>query len=363
MKILFFISSMRGGGAERVCNTLANGFHKRGGEVHVSYNMDAPIAYTFERGVKQHNHAIGLKTTPFWSRFLLYRFLRTLYNMRRIAKEVHPDFVIGVMTDYALFSLFALAGLKLPIIVAEHTNIDRMHPRYKLFYRMMYPRAAAITVLTRRDYKLWKKIFPRVVYMPNPLSVKYCETTADRKKWVLGVGRVGAPEKGFDSMVKSWNLIYKKHPEWTLVIAGKCEDKDINYLCGFLDQGRDSQIKFLGFRTDVYEIMKQSEAFVLSSRYEGLPMGLMEAMSAGCCCVAFDVVTGPSDIIHSWKSGILVENQNVEELANTLDKVLSNDVLRHKLADEAPNSIKRFDEEKILNRWEILFDLLGKNKK
>lgn len=362
MKILFYVSSMRGGGAERVCNTLANEFLKRGKEIHVSYNMDVPIMYTFENGVRQHNHAEGTKTTKFWSRFLVYRFLRTLYNMRKVAKKVRPDLVVSFMTDYAIFSITALMGLRIPIIVSEHTTIDRMRPRYRLLSRLLYRRAVAVTVLTRRDYKVWKKIYKNLLYMPNPMTVVSDDKNYERQKWVLGVGRVSSPEKGFDSMVKCWNLLYKKHPEWKLVIAGKYEENDIKNLYAYLDDGRDSNVFFLGFRSDIFDLMKQSEIFVLSSRYEGLPMGLMEAMAAGCCCVAFDVVTGPSDIIQHNKSGILVENQNINELAISLDSVMKDEKLRNYFSCNAPDSVKKFSSDKVLDRWEILFDkVISKN--
>lgn len=362
MRLLFFVHSMAGGGAERVCNTLANQFALRGEDVSVSFNMTEPMAYTFDNSVHLYNLWEGCRTTGFWSNYKIYRFLRTLYNMRQITKKVCPDFVIGVMTDYSLFSLLALVGMNVPIIATEHTNVDRMPLQYKRFYRFLYPFADAITVLTHRDYRIWRSRFKSVVCMPNPLTVENAQKTYERKKYILGVGRIGAPEKGFDSMVKCWNMIYKKHPDWQLVLAGKCEESDIDNLCSYLDDGRNSQIKFLGFRKDVYDIMLQSEVFVLSSRYEGLPMGLMEAMSAGCCCVAFDVITGPSDIIRNNKSGVLVENQNVEALADALDRVLSDDDLRNKLTQNAPGSVQKFEINRILNRWDILFNKINKNK-
>lgn len=363
MRILFYIHAMAGGGAERVCNTLANEFSRHGKEVYVSTNLERPINYTFDKSVTLLNHWDGCRTTKFWSRFKLYRLLRTLFNMRQYAKSVRPDFVIGVMTDYSVLSILALAGLNIPIIATEHTNVDRMSTFYKRIYKLFYSRAAAVTVLTRRDLGIWKHQFNNVVCMPNPLSIPIVSKNYEKKKWVLGVGRVDSPEKGFDSMVKCWNKIYKKHPDWKLVIAGRCEEDDILKLCRLLDDGKDSNVEFLGFRSDVYDLMLQSEVFVLSSRYEGLPMGLMEAMSAGCCCVAFDVVTGPRDIIRDNHSGILVENQNIDKLAIALENVMGNDELRSRLAAEAPHSVTKFSKDRILNRWDILFDQIGKRSK
>lgn len=362
MKILFFISSLRGGGAERVCSTLANEFSRKGHDVYVAFNMNQPAVYSLDSMVTQINHSEGTKTTKFWSRFLAYRFLRTLYNMRKTAKQVKPDFVISLMTDYALFSIIALAGLNYPIIVSEHTNVKRMHPRYKRLYRFLYPFASAITVLTRHDYKIWKDKFSNVVNMPNPLSVPQIENNKTRNKWVLCVGRVNEPAKGFDNMMRCWNLIYKKHPEWRLVIAGKYEEKDLDYLYGFLDEGKESNIEFLGFRTDVYDLMLQSEIFALPSRTEGLPMGLMEAMSAGCCCVSFDVITGPSDMIRNNYSGLLIKNQDLAEFRKGIEKVMTNQDFRHRLAHNAPQSVRKFDKDRIINRWEILFQLLRNRK-
>jgi GalNAc-alpha-(1->4)-GalNAc-alpha-(1->3)-diNAcBac-PP-undecaprenol alpha-1,4-N-acetyl-D-galactosaminyltransferase len=356
MRILFFISSIQGGGAERVCTTIVNELSERGYEVFLSYNMNYPAVYTIGEDVKQINHSVGTKTTKFWSRFILYRLLRTLFNMRKIAKEVKPDIAIGVMSDCAIFTLVALAGLKIPIIVNEHNNLDSMYPQYRYIARVLYRFASAVTVLTRWDYKRWKLKIHNLVYMPNPLYVPNVEKKYNRRKIVLAVGRVGAEQKGFDNLMRCWNMIYKKHPDWKLVVAGKYNEKDVEDLYGLLDDGADSQIEFLGFRTDVYELMLQSEIFVLPSRYEGLPMGLMEAMAAGCCCVAFDVVTGPSDMIINYRSGILVENQNNTKLAEALEEVMTDEKLRHQLASQAPRGIHRFSSDKVINRWSVLFD-------
>lgn len=363
MKLLFFVHSLAGGGAERVCSTLVNEFAKRGEDVYIAYNMNSDDAYEIDDRVRKIDLSEGTRSVSFWSKFLLYRFLRTLMNMRKCAKVIRPDFAVCIMTDYGLFALMSLIGLKIPIIVSEHTTVGRMPREYKLFYNFLYPFAAAVTVLTKHDFKIWDKKFSNVVRMPNPLTPAEGHPVDERNKWVLGVGRVGSPEKGFDSMVKCWNMIYKKHPGWKLVIAGKCDDEDIKSLCEHLDDGVNSQIEFLGFRKDVYNVMLQSEVFVLSSRYEGLPMGLMEAMSAGCCCVAFDVVTGPSDIIHNNKSGLLVENQNIEALAKSVDKVITDDDLRVKLSSNAHLEVERFSIERIMNRWYLLFKQIDKHHK
>ena len=118
--------------------------------------------------------------------------------------------------------------------------------------------------------------------------------------------------------------------------------------------------EFLGFRSDINDLMLSSAVFCLSSRFEGLPMVLIEAMNSGCCCVSFDCFTGPSEIIRNGKNGVLVESQNVIEMAGALRQVMNNETLRHHFSEMAPQSVKQYSSERVLRRWKILFDKILK---
>lgn len=365
MKILLVVHAIKGGGAERVAVNLANKFVKDGHEVALSCDTQYPFAYSVDKKISIHNHREGCDSTHFWSKYKWYRFARMERNYRIVANKVNPDVIISFMTEMNIYLLLSLIGTKYPIIVTEHTNVERMAGRFnKIMYKYTYPFAAAVTVLTHYDLKKWRKRFRNVVCMPNPIPIEKdpkVYNNRDRNKVVLAAGRVDAWNvKGFDNLIRVWNLIYSHFPGWELHIAGNYEECSKAYLESLMDHGAYDSIKFIGFRKDIGKVMSQSEIFVLSSRWEGLPMGLMEAMNQGCCCVAFDVKTGPSDIIKNYKSGILVKNQDVDELAVSLSKVIENYQLRQRLANNAHESVLKFSEEAISQRWYLLFDKILK---
>ena len=304
----------------------------------------------------------GCKGHKIWSRFVLCRFFRMLYNIRKTAKALKPDFAIGVMIDYTIFTIIALTGLRIPVIGSHHNSVKNIPSLYKWCYGLVCPFASAMTVLTHYDYKNWRKRFSNVVCMPNPIPTAKNRETVEKQNYVLAVGRVDDPQKGFDNLMDIWNQLYEKNPQWKLLIAGKYSQDVYNSLIARLDSVDNARVEFLGFRKDVNDIMKHSSIFVLSSRFEGLPMGLMEAMDAGCCCVAFNVETGPSEIIRNNYSGVLVESQNKEKMVEALQKVMSDDSFRMRLMTNAPISVRKFDTEKILERWEILFRIINKKK-
>ena len=198
--------------------------------------------------------------------------------------------------------------------------------------------------------------------MPNPCESLNgaCVPVGEREKVVLAAGRVTSWQiKGFDNLIKSWCKICDDFPDWTLKIAGSVDKDSSNYLKEIIKQNKGNNIEFLGFRSDVYDLMSKSEVYVLSSRREGLPMTLIEAMSKGCCCVAFDIETGPADIIDHEKNGILVNNQDINALADSLSRVMDDEKLRRKLSVAAPSGVQQFEVWNVIKRWDFLFAKLG----
>ena len=119
-------------------------------------------------------------------------------------------------------------------------------------------------------------------------------------------------------------------------------------------------VEFLGFRKDIARILQESAIFALSSRFEGLPMALLEAMQAGCSCVSFDCETGPNEIIRNNEDGLLVPAQDVEKFSNALDKLIRDEKLRDSFSSKARNSVYiRYSEDYVMNRWKILFSELN----
>lgn len=360
MKILFYVHGITGGGGERVLVTLANEFANRGEFVCIATNTREPFAYSVnDKVILRDLYQGSYKTHTLLSNTYNSIILRN--NVRRIAKQEHPDVIVAFMSALGCTVIASTLGLGIPVIVSEHTNVSRYLGLYlNLRRRLFYPFANAITVLTRHDTKLWRYKYHNVVYMPNPIALMDIHSnTEERHKTILAVGRVKQWRiKGFDNLLQCWSNLCSKYPEWNLKIVGESDEVSRNFLNGIAKNFSCSNYEFLGFRKDIYELMKQSAVFCLSSRIEGLPMVLIEAMNAGCCCVSFDVKTGPNEIIQHGKSGLIAKNQNIEDLTKCLDEVMSNENIRKYFAKNAPYSIEKYSINRVVNRWYILFNKL-----
>lgn len=253
--------------------------------------------------------------------------------------------------------------LKINVIVSEHINHSFKKKNKKtLFIRKYFYRFADfITVLTSYDVDYYTNMGARVKVMPNPISVpSYSKPLLERNKTILLVGSLDRyHQKGFDSFLPVIAPILKENSDWTLKILGGGET-GFAHLKGITeDLGIEENVEFAGFCPNVFEIMQDTQIFALPSRFEGLPMGLMEALSNGMACIAYDCVSGPSELIENQVNGILVENQNAESMQDNLRLLLEDDKLRMALATKAPQSMQKFTLSEIIRKWEALFKELS----
>jgi len=211
-----------------------------------------------------------------------------------------------------------------------------------------------VVVLTKDEEGKFKNNLRNIICIPNPVSIPTNLTPiSQNNKSVISVGRLDE-QKGYDNLLLAWLLVNKSYPDWKLFIYGE-GDKRLE-LESFINNNNMNEVIFLPGRTNnVFKLFSESSIFVLSSRYEGLPMVLIEAMAYGMPAVSFDCETGPREIINDNVDGLLVENQNVECLAAKLMYLIDNETLRKKIGETAYVNIKRFDIENIMPRWINLF--------
>jgi glycosyltransferase involved in cell wall biosynthesis len=280
-------------------------------------------------------------------------------------KENRPDIVnphIGIM-GLPTIPIARLYNIK--IIVSEHFNhvYQEQNILRKILWNYLYKRADSITILTNFDLPFFSKKNKKTVVMENPCSfdvlnanIKYRDLT------ILAIGSLNRyVHKGFDTLIKVVSKVLPQFPDWNLKIIGE-GDMGKKYLENIANEFNVSeQIQFLGYRSDVKEIMSTSEIFILSSRYEGLPMVLLEALSQKMACISFDCITGPSEIIQNNINGLLVEDQNMEEMTLKLTELITNESLRRKLQKNAPNALDKYSIEKVGKKWMKLFEEISNN--
>ena len=208
-------------------------------------------------------------------------------------------------------------------------------------------------VLTHEDKTYWGNP-SNIEVIHNACTFAPSEQAALTSKRAIAVGRL-TPQKGFDMLIDAWQQVTTKHPDWQLTIIGGGEEKET----------RERQIIGLGLQ-DTVQIypptqhiereLLDSALYILSSRYEGLPMILLEAMSCGLPAVSFACKCGPRDVIEDRETGLLISPGDVAALAEGICRLIEDEALRIRMGHRAAQDVQeRFATERIMNQWEALF--------
>ncbi|MCL2704807.1 MAG: glycosyltransferase family 4 protein [Spirochaetaceae bacterium] len=240
-------------------------------------------------------------------------------------------------------------------IAAEHINYDYAPFFPKIVRRIFYSLLDAVVLLTTADavnYKFHKN----VVVIPNSLSFIPKKQSLLENKTILSIGRL-AYQKGFDRLIAAIALIKEKCLDWQVRIIGNGEDKD-KLKKQIENCGLKEIISIIPPTDKIEEEYYNAAIYVMSSRYEGLPMVLIEAKSCGLPIVSFNCPEGPSDIILDGINGFLIEKDNVELLSKAIITLIENEELRKQFGKEATRDIDRFKPEHIGLLWEKLFNNL-----
>lgn len=356
--IILIVDTLTGGGAERVASVLANGFAAKGHSVSILSKSHIEPFYPIDPAVEliypktKMNYGTGLNRLLEW--------VKVHRDILCALRERQPDWVIPFSTTTNGSVIIICKLLRIPVIACEHNNykvkLDSFAVRF--IKRRIYPLSDWLTVLTQRDrVDYYGKFMDQVSVMPNPLPLIPADSpnATGRDTTILAVGNVSRwNHKGFDNLLRIYKKVVAKNPEWRLKIAGGGDPEYLQTLIDRLQLG--GQVELLGAVKDIQSVMSHSSVFVLTSRYEGLPMVLIEAMSQGMACVAFDCFTGPGDIMTNKVDGLLIEDQNYELFADRLEALLHDEKHRLALGQQAIETSKRYLSPEITARWESLFE-------
>lgn len=351
MIVHFLVNSLVSGGAERVLVLLADYFHERGNDVSI-ITFNEPEVWKPKEGVKRVRlHHGNIKN----------HMIRSLKNITQYyyKKKNRPDILISFMIQTNLIGTIVSKMYGIKIIASEHNNhLEKTDFIGKITRKYAYRYSNALTVLTNFDKTYYENRGVNVFVMPNPCSFEvYEELERNRSKTILAVGALDRyHHKGFDNLLKIIGPVLDNNPEWTLKIVGG-GDEGMKVLKQIAENEKlNDRVIFEGFSTKVSEFMKNSEIYVMTSRFEGLPMVLLEAMSQGMVCVSYDCISGPSEIISHNVNGVLVEDQNAELMCKALEDLIRNPNKRIELANEGIKSLGRYKLDSIYAKYLAIID-------
>ena len=363
-RVLVFIHSLHGGGAERVAADLSAHWAAAGWQVMLVTQADASgDAYALHPAVRReilHTEGAGGGLRGVLAN------VRRVRALRRVLRSFRPDIVLGMMTTASVLSVLACAGLSCRVIATEHTHppSQTLSGFWQRLRRLTYPRAARVVALTRGTADWLDRHVPgcRLAVIPNPVHFPLpraepvlAPVAGAGRKRLLAVGRLHA-DKGFDLLIQAYARLASSHPGWDLVILGEGDERRA-LEAQVREAGLQERVFMPGRAGNVGDWYESADLYVLTSRFEGLSNTLLESMASGLAAVAFDCDTGPREIVRDGVDGVLVRpNGDVPALVAALDALMRDDAGRARMAQAAIDVRERFSAARVLQKWQELFD-------
>lgn len=371
MKILYNIAGTRhSGGMERVLTNKANWLARHGYAVTIvtTDQHGEPPFFALDDKVQQIDLGIGYEDNN--GKGLLNKLVHYPGKQRRhkkrltqILKREKPDICISMFCNEVSFITKLRDGSK-KVLEIHFSKKKRLQYGRKGLWRIadklrsinderLVRKFRHFIVLTEEDKTLWGSL-PNIRVIPNANTFTPKLTSSLDEKKVIAVGRY-THQKGFERLIKAWAIVHKTNPDWKLEIIGDGEERQM-LLQFIFDLGLSDCISLKPFTADMNSVYLGASIIAMSSRYEGLPMTLIESQAYGIPAVSFDCQCGPKDIINDGANGFLVPEGDCTSLANRLCQLIEDENLRKQMGAAAKLASKRYDEEAIMNQWEELFN-------
>lgn len=364
------------GGVERVLTLKANYMADVLGydiTIILTEGKEKPLFYPLSDKIKVINLDVNFEalwTCSFIKKIFVYLQKQRIFKQRLTAELMHlkPDITVSFLRREINFINDIQDGSRkigeLHINRANYRNFDRSQSNLikELFSKFWMhnlisklKRLDRLVVLTDKDKETWVEL-NNVQVIPNPLSFNPTAVSSQIDKRVIAVGRY-CHEKGYDYLLHAWTKVQKACPDWNLVFFGD-GDRTV-YEQMLIDLKIDPKRCILNGRTsDIQSEYVKSSLAVCSSRFEGFGLSIVEAMACGLPVVSFDCPWGPRSIISDGVDGTLVENGNVDLLAENMISLMRDNDRRKVLADNAIRNVRRYDIEQIAQKWKELFEEL-----
>ena len=382
MKIAYILSSfIAKAGTERILSDKMNYLANRYGYdiTFITYEQgNHPMAFSLDKRIR----VIDLNTRffPLYKLNPVRRVIAKSFQKRKLKSKLHdvlsvvnPDFV--VLTTYDFDKFGSILTLPYRFVIESHICITDVRQEFRqhnvilkffgkyldsIHFKIMN-KADALISLTSADKTNWEKhvnipifVIPNLVTVyPNDISCY-----SERSNRIICVGRL-TRQKGFDYLIKAWAMISKKYPTWRIDIFGHGDmETTLNRM--IIDYKLSDCTRINEQSENIYEEYETSSIFVLSSRYEGFALVLIEAMSCGVPCISFDCPNGPAELITHGEDGLLVPLGDIEKLAESIEWMITHEEERLRISNNARLKAKQYTAETIMPQWVELFEKVAK---
>lgn len=293
-----------------------------------------------------HVQDTSYKRVSLWTDVLLVRWLRSL-----------PQGTVVVTTRPALTLLASrLAPAGVVVIAQENQRLGHYRDDLRNAMAAALHNVSVCVTLTQIDRAAYQDLLgaagPPVLAIPNAVPDVPLGPGDPGAHKLIAAGRLER-QKGFDLLLEAFAAVAAKHPDWTLDIFGRGSRRKLLEQ-SVVDLGLRGRVRINAPTDRLGERMRDASVFVLSSRFEGFPLVLLEAMAAGLAVVSFDCPTGPGEILTDGTAGLLVRAEDVPALAAALDRIMDDEPLRRRLAAAAPAAVLPYASHQVGRRWDEL---------
>jgi glycosyltransferase involved in cell wall biosynthesis len=345
------------GGTERACVNLANLLCRHGHPTTLLI-VDTPGGsfYTIDTGVQVKHIALHFGITETGNKLTRkIDLFRHIQQLKKMLAAINADVYIGSEYHLSVSAYLAKPNNTTQIIAWEHHHINWLKKNrfWAFLWKMVYSRIDWVVCQNATEKKLFERMGCRATVIPYSLPQLPEQKASLQEKKILSIGWL-INRKGIDMVPAIAENVLTKHPDWHWKIIGSGEGHDV--LLHELTR-KNLQHRVMVASPASNDLSKEyltTSIFVMTSRFECLPMVLLEAGSFGVPSVAFDCPTGPADIISDGKSGFLAPPENTDELAQRINALIGNPALRKQMGEEARLRSRMYTADVVYSKWQTI---------
>lgn len=361
--ICFLMGTTNGtGGIGRVVSILSDALYKQNkfniSIVGYSDNDEETLNCSYN-----YNSNINLLSLGQANRSMKDAILPATKKLRKLINKKDIDILICCGALYFPLGILSTKFSKTKVICWDHSNyhVNTDHSYAKLSRKIGAMFGDKVITLTKKDKKNYIKNekIKNIDYIYNPLDPlllnKQSEYNIESKK-IISVGRLSY-QKNFECLIEVANKIFSKHQDWEWHIYGDGDTKDL-LREKISKYNLQDKVILKGRVNDLYDRYKDYSMLVMTSRYEGFPMTIIEGLAKKLPVISFDIDTGPDELIQDGTNGYLIEFENIDDMVNKIDKLIVDKELRKEMSNKSSIDIYRLEINNIVKKWTYVLESL-----